>query len=109
MNNRLTKCLIMLALALSALTAQATPDAKGIVWQDVRTWGIEGRGWRDGLEHYYDRLPLRARSIVGPGAWEFSRHSAGMTVRFSTNATTIHVRYRLSGGKIGAFPDMSAT
>jgi len=93
----------------SVLAAPAPADGNGIVWQDIRTWGVEGRGWTEGLDNYYDRLPLRAKPIVGQSAWEFSRNSAGMTARFFADTPEIRVRYRLNSQKISPFPDMSAT
>ena len=30
----------------------------GVVWHDVREWGVEGKGFAD-TERYFDRLPAR--------------------------------------------------
>jgi lysophospholipase L1-like esterase len=73
----------------------------GIAWRDPVSWGVEGRGWTSGLARYYDRLPARAQTTVPGGVWYFSHESAGMSVRFVTDAGSIHVRYRLSS------PDLS--
>ncbi|HTE19684.1 MAG TPA: SGNH/GDSL hydrolase family protein [Armatimonadota bacterium] len=66
----------------------------GTAWYDVQQWGVEGRGWTD-TARYFDRLPARAKESVRPEVWELSRHSAGMRVRFRTDATAIRVRYAL--------------
>ena len=68
----------------------------GIAWRDPQAWGIEGRGWTNGLARYYDRLPAKAEETVPKLVWGFSRESAGMSVRFITDAKKIRVRYRLS-------------
>ena len=65
-----------------------------IVWYNVESWGIEGKGWHD-TARYFDRLPARAEERVREPVWDLSRHTAGMCVRFVTDATAIHVRYAL--------------
>ena len=78
-----------------------------IAWHDVRQWGVEGRGWAD-TARYFDRLPARAESRVRAAVWNLSRHSAGMLVRFRTDAPAIHARYALLSGSL-AMPHMPAT
>ncbi|MBT5874708.1 MAG: hypothetical protein HOH43_14925 [Candidatus Latescibacteria bacterium] len=76
-------------------SAAAAPDNKSdLVWHNVEDWGVEGKGWSD-TERYYDRFPGRARGSVRDPVWDLSRHSAGMCVRFETDAESIHVRYKL--------------
>ncbi len=80
-----------------------------VTWHDVTTWGVEGRGWEDEpRQRYFDRLPAAAESIVRPPVWSLSRHSAGMAVRFRTDAPAIHVDYELLSGSL-AMPHMPAT
>jgi lysophospholipase L1-like esterase len=78
-----------------------------VAWYDVRDWGVEGRGWAD-TARYFDRLPARAEGVVRSAVWNLSRHSAGMSVRFETDASSIHVRYSLLSGNL-AMPHMPAT
>lgn len=71
-----------------------------VIWHDVRPWGqVEGKGWPD-TEHYFDRLPARARQRVRQPVWDLSRHSAGMCLRFTTDATRIHARYDLRSAQL---------
>jgi len=79
----------------------------GIAWHDVRNWGVEGKGWAD-TARYFDRLPARAEGKVPGAVWSLSRHSAGMLVRFETDASTIHARYSLLAANL-AMPHMPAT
>lgn len=79
----------------------------GIAWYDVKQWGVEGRGWAD-TARYFDRLPAKAEGQVPGAVWSLSRHSAGMLVRFQTNASAIHARYALLSANL-AMPHMPAT
>ncbi|NNE94182.1 MAG: hypothetical protein HKN23_21245 [Verrucomicrobiales bacterium] len=84
-------------------------DQDSLVWANVEDWGVEGRGWGTGeVTRNFDRLPSKAEKIVRPPVWNLSRHSAGMLVRFQTNAPEIHVRYELLNGNL-AMPHMPAT
>lgn len=77
----------------------ATPAKKVepvLAWHNPTNWGVEGRGWTEGLARYYDRLPARAEKTVPRSVWGLSRESAGMSVRFETDAPYIYVRYRLT-------------
>ncbi len=78
-----------------------------LAWYDVSQWGVEGRGFTD-TARYYDRLPAKAEGVVRAPVWSLSRHSAGMCVRFRTNATAISARYELLSSSL-AMPHMPAT
>jgi hypothetical protein len=71
------------------------PEPK-LDWHDVTKWGVEGRAWGD-LERlrWFDRLPAIADGKVTPAVWGLSRDSAGMMVRFKTDATVIWAHYVL--------------
>ncbi|MCV2357623.1 SGNH/GDSL hydrolase family protein [Paucibacter sp. TC2R-5] len=43
----------------------------------------------------WDRLPARAERIVRPEVWSLSRHSAGIEINFSTDASEIGARWTL--------------
>ncbi|WP_395738952.1 SGNH/GDSL hydrolase family protein [Prosthecobacter sp.] len=118
------KPVILLALFVStSLLAQTaapkapTPAAKpkgptvaaDAQWNDVTTWGVEGRGWGDQeRKRWFDRLPAKAEKTVTPAVWGLSRDSAGMMVRFKTDAKAIFCRYDLSKANL-AMPAMPAT
>jgi hypothetical protein len=67
----------------------------GLTWRDARSLTVEGRGWPDEAPGFYDRLPARARPDVHELDWRFAQHSAGMVVRFVTDATGICIRWAL--------------
>ena len=78
-------------------------------WHDVTTWGVEGRGWGDQERlRWFDRFPAKAEKTVTPAVWGLSRDSAGMMVRFKTDAKAIYCRYDLSKANL-ALPAMPAT
>lgn len=79
----------------------------GTAWFNVEDWGVEGKGFSD-TARFYDRLPARAEGVVRPPVWNLSRHSAGMLVRFKTDADAIRVRYTLLSSSL-AMPHMPAT
>ncbi len=117
MNKQLSRHLVVLlvvsATALlgrisTAADAQGSPKVEeGIAWYDVCDWGVEGKGWAE-TARYFDRFPAKAQKTVRSAVWNLSRDSAGMLVRFETNATTIHVRYSLMDAGL-AMPHMPAT
>ena len=65
------------------------------------------KGWRD-TEHDFDRLPAKAKDVVREAVWDLSRHSAGLSVRFTTNATRIRMRWTVTEDRL-ALPHMPAT
>ena len=85
----------------------AEPERPSLAWHDVSNWGVEGRGWEK-TQRFYDRLPAGADKLVRAAVWGLSRHSAGMSTDFATDARQIHVRYRLRSARL-AMPHMPAT
>lgn len=91
-----------------AMAASKEVAAK-VVWHDVSKWGVEGREWPDQPRlRYFDRLPAAAQKSVTPAVWNLSRDSAGMMARFKTDATAIHVHYKVAKSNLG-MPHMPAT
>lgn len=85
------------------------PAADGLVWHDITEWGVEGRILPDQpRDRWFDRFPKSANGHVTPAVWSLSRDSAGMMVRFKTDATEIHVHYKLMDAGL-AMPHMPAT
>jgi lysophospholipase L1-like esterase len=124
MNLKLMIAVLCLAGCLQAIAQEKTPEKidkldpemaekneadDGLVWHDVTTWGVEGRILPDAERvRWFDRFPSRAEKTVTSNVWNLSRHSAGMMVRFQTDATAIHIHYKLLLEKL-AMPHMPAT
>lgn len=68
---------------------------------------IEGQAWPSDVKNRYDRLLASAEKNVREQVWNLSTQSAGLTIRFRSNAEEIKVRY-IVGGK-QALPHMPAT
>jgi lysophospholipase L1-like esterase len=92
----------------SRVSGQPSPEGGAdLEWHNVRDWGIEGKGWSD-TRRYFDRLPAKAEGLVREPVWDLSRHSAGMSAGFITDAPDIHVRYELLNERL-AMSHMPAT
>ena len=88
--------LLLMGAALSADAQIVSNAAAGkILWSDIRSFGVEGRGWND-TKSFYDRLPAKAEGVVRKPVWDLSRDSAGMCVRFVTDATTLRARWAVT-------------
>lgn len=68
---------------------------------------IEGQAWAENLESGFDRLPHSAKEKVSRPLWNLSKNSAGLSLRFRTNASNIFVKYKLLGEL--SMPHMPAT
>lgn len=76
--------------------ARAKPVEPPLSWHDVTTWGVEGRAFGDmERKRWFDRLPAVADGKVTAAVWSLSRDSAGMMVRFKTDAEAIWTNYTL--------------
>ncbi|MFT3705184.1 MAG: SGNH/GDSL hydrolase family protein [Agriterribacter sp.] len=80
----------LLSFARVAMCNQAQQDS--IVFHDARQFVIIGQCHN---EKNYQRLPMRYKGIVRDQVWMESLCSAGISIRFRTNATTIHVKWKL--------------
>lgn len=68
---------------------------------------LEGKAWPNDTKEFYDRLPSRAEKKVRKAVWNLSRESAGLMLRFRTNADQIKIRYVVGGTQ--AMQHMPAT
>lgn len=68
---------------------------------------IEGQAWPNKVEATYDRLPKESEKIVRDAVWRLSQQSAGLLIRFKSNAQEIKIRYKVKGDH--AMPHMPAT
>ena len=54
---------------------------------------IEGQAWPQEVQASYDRFPERAEGKVAKNVWGLSSQSAGLMIRFRSNAEKIIIRY----------------
>ncbi|NLB55348.1 MAG: hypothetical protein GX811_06205, partial [Lentisphaerae bacterium] len=65
---------------------------RDLYWYDAKSLTVEGKGWDD-TEEFFDRLPARSKEVVRDEVWTLSKHSAGISLHFSTDATSLAVRW----------------
>lgn len=58
---------------------------------------VEGQAWPQDLESTYDRLPKELKNEVREPLWELSKQTAGLLIRFRSDAHEIKVRYKVRG------------
>ncbi len=75
-------------------------SADGCTWYDAKTLPVEGRGW-NATASFYSRLPARAESRVPGAVWELSQRTAGMGIRFVSDAPVINVRWEVTYADLG--------
>ena len=80
---------------------------ESIDWHDIKSLGLEGQAFSD-VKAPFDRLPGRAEGVVRPAVWGLSRQSAGLCVRFVSDAPAIHAKWTLTSPNL-AMPHMPAT
>jgi hypothetical protein len=103
-------CLFSASLCLAQTAPKATAEPE-LTWYDAATldWQPEGKAWLgDARQRFFDRLPTAAEATVPPAVWNLSRDSAGMVLRFKTNAESIWIHYKLKGERL-ALAHMPAT
>jgi hypothetical protein len=97
------------AAPVATTPAPTTPAPPKLDWHDVTEWGVEGRPWTDlPRKRWFQRLPDAAEGKVTPNVWGLSQDSAGMMVRFRTDATSIWAQFVLRTDRL-AMPHMPAT
>ena len=86
----------------------AVPDSSDeFLWYFIRALNVEGQGWSD-TKAPYDRLPGKAEGVVRDPVWDLSHQSAGICVRFVTDAGSINARWTLTSERL-EMPNMPAS
>jgi GDSL-like Lipase/Acylhydrolase family/N-terminus of Esterase_SGNH_hydro-type len=97
----------LLIQSVTSALGQTINNGDELLWRDARDLTVDGKGWTD-TQSFYDRLPARAESLVRPAVWGLSHDSAGLCVRFVTDATNINARWTLRSASL-AMPHMPAS
>jgi lysophospholipase L1-like esterase len=69
-------------------------------WLDPAKAGfpvIEGQAWPTETAVTYDRFPERAQKELNPNVWNLSHSSAGLYIKFKTDAPNLVIRYKVKG------------
>lgn len=96
-------------LTANALSIEkATVDEKQKVdWYNAQDLTIEGIAWEE-AKPLYNRFPKKAESSVRKSVWYLSTNSAGVCVKFNSDARAFHARWKLKSSKL-AMEHMAAT
>ncbi len=81
--------------------------ADSLRWVDGSTLTVEGVGWLNESAAYC-RFPNRSERELRDALWQLSRCSAGVCLRFISNATQLFVRWKLRNEAL-AMPHMPAS
>jgi len=85
---------IYFLLFLSFPTLTISQELKNAIYYGEDYFILEGTEIPDSLkENRYDRLPLSYKELVRKPVWELSKASAGMSIRFLSNSTSISVKW----------------
>jgi len=69
-------------------------------WLDPAKAGfpvVEGQAWPTETAVTYDRLPVSAQKELNPNVWNLSHSSAGLYIKFKTDAPNLVIRYKVKG------------
>ena len=84
------KILFLIIFVPLFVNSQIKSDLK---YYDKDFFLLEGTEIEDSLkENRYHRLPLSLKNIVREPVWELSKSSAGLSIRFLSNTTSIAVK-----------------
>ena len=64
---------------------------------DTTSYIIDGQAWSAEMGNSIQRLPPRAAALVRKPVWDLSQQTAGLSIRFVSNAPEIIVRYKVTG------------
>jgi len=105
-----TKCLLGCLSIFLLFQFSNAQEETGITWwnpADSNSLVIDGQAWPGEVASIYHRLPRQAEGVVRSSVWNLSKQSAGLSVRFRSDAESITVRYKVKGNH--AMSHMPAT
>ena len=102
-----TLILLFLFVPIGSTFAQIEPSTKWWKPADSSFPTLNGQYWSNEMQDSLFRLPLRAEALVRKPVWNLAKNSAGLYIRFTSNASQIKVRYNVSGNI--SMPHMPAT
>jgi hypothetical protein len=90
-------CLLLLCFISSSAISQESPAKKdNTIYYDKESFLIEGTGVAESeKESPYDRLPASYKNKVRKPVWDLSKNSAGISLRFNSNSTSVKVKWAL--------------
>ena len=102
----------IITILFLSLTTIALCQENAFIWHNPLDAGyqvIEGQAWHRETTDPYDRLPSRVEPLVRKPVHDLSKQSAGLMIRFRTNAKQIKIRYQTGKTENYALNHMPAT
>ena len=109
--HRLISILVFITFGFGAFCQNKDTEKLRIrKYYGAESYLIEGSTFADSLkENPFDRLPLDYKKAVPNAVWEISKASAGLSVRFFTNSTSIKIKWNLLNNERDNFNLMSVS
>lgn len=83
-------------ISTAAISQESSAKKENITYHGKESFLIEGTGVAESeKESPYDRLPASYKDKVRKPVWGLSKNSAGISVRFNTNSSTVKVKWAL--------------
>lgn len=98
---------VLMFLTVIPIASNAQENAIPWHWIDAVKLTVAGQGWQD-TQLPYDRLPAKAEMLVRKPVWDLSHNTAGVSIRFVSDATKLKIRWTLLNESL-AMPHMPAT
>ncbi|WP_273272546.1 SGNH/GDSL hydrolase family protein [Maribacter polysiphoniae] len=89
--------LLLFTLVINISFSQEETEIKWWNPADSEFPVIAGQAWPNEVKSVYHRFPERAEASVREAVWNLSKQSAGLSIRFWSNADSILVNYQLEG------------
>jgi hypothetical protein len=90
-------CLLLLSFISTSVISQESPAKKdNTIYYGKESFLIEGSGVAESeKESPYDRLPASYKGKVRKPVWDLSKNSAGISLRFNSNSSSVKVKWAL--------------
>ena len=90
---------LLFTLSFIYLTFFASAQNNTTWWKlaDTSMSVMDGQAWQSEIGNGTQRLPPRAATLVRQAVWDLSQQSAGLSIRFISNAPQIIIRYKITG------------
>lgn len=82
------------------LGAEDAAIAQNIEWRDMRSVGLEGKGWAD-TPQPYGRMPSSAKGRATDAVMGNAASSTGMCINFETDASEIWIKRKFANNTLG--------
>jgi len=88
--------MLLCCVSTSVISQESNAKKENIIYYGKESFIIEGTGVSESeKESPYDRLPTSYKAKVRKPVWDLSKNSAGISIRFNSNSTSVKVKWAL--------------